>query len=304
LERALRGWLEGLGPGELTECLIGGILFEELPFPSHSLTALMSEPGAFAIPPLPNHMFTRDASAWAYGGVSIHAMAVPARARESLHMALIYRHHPLFADTGYRMWTDAAGGPLGIEGGDVLVIGNGAVLVATGERTSPAAVEHYAEALFEAGAARRVIVTALPGRRATIHLDTVMTMVDRDAFAVYQGLPGTLDAYVLSPARGGLAVTQAPDLFEVVREALELPHLRLIRGDWDDGTAQREQWSEGSNLLAIRPGVVIAYDRNADTNARLRDNGIEVIAVPGSELSRGRGGPRCLTCPIERAPIP
>ncbi len=309
----LRSMFDGMDDAELTRHLVGGItkaeVLDRIPHPQ-SLAIEQLDAHDAVLAPLPNHLFTRDTSAWVHDGVAVNAMHKKARRRETVHYAAIYRYHPLFADAGMRWWTDGVDdGPATAEGGDILVLGNGVVLVGLSERTTAMGVERLARSLLAGGEVRTVVALDMPKARAVMHLDTVLTMIDEETFTRYRGLPD-LPSWTMTAGderEGQLDVVlerHAPeDMTKVIAHALGLARLRVLAADQDPRAAAREQWDDGCNLLALEPGVVVGYERNTVTNDYLRRQGVEVLEIAGSELGRGRGGPRCMSCPVERDPL-
>ncbi|MCQ1058177.1 arginine deiminase [Photobacterium sp. DNB23_23_1] len=305
LANDVRCFLADLPNQELASILLGGLSYGELPVQSSSMMQGVHERTDFVIEPLPNHLFTRDTSCWIYGGVSINPMAKPARQRETNHLRAIYRWHPSFAGQGFikyfgdeeRNYENST-----IEGGDVLVIGRGAVLIGMSERTTPQGVEQLASSLFKRDEVNQIIAMQLPKHRSCMHLDTVMTHMREDTFSVYpEVVRKDVQCWRLTGDESGqVDVKEAGYFVTAIEEALDVGPLNLITTGGDSFESEREQWNDANNVLTVKPGVVIGYERNVYTNEKYDKAGITVLPIPGNELGRGRGGARCMSCPIER----
>ncbi|MET0757090.1 MAG: arginine deiminase [Mycobacterium sp.] len=301
LAQELSAYLRTLQPSPLAHVLMAGMTFTELPFTGElSLVRRMHHGGDFVIDPLPNLLFTRDSSFWIGPRVAITSLALPARVRETSLTDLIYAHHPRFL--GVRRAYESRSAP--VEGGDVLLLAPGVVAVGVGERTTPAGAEALARSLFDDDLAHTVLAVPIAQERAQMHLDTVCTMVDVDAVVMYPNIVDSLSAFTIHRnGDGGVTIDDAAPFVEAAADAMSIDRLRVIDTGLDPVTAEREQWDDGNNTLALAPGVVVAYERNAETNARLGDSGIEVLSIAASELGTGRGGPRCMSCPAGRDPL-
>jgi arginine deiminase len=296
LRAALSAYLDDLDADALADTLIAGLSLAELGA-GKGLVARLLRPGEFVVPPLPNLMFTRDSAVWIGGQVAVTSLSMKARRREAWITNAVYRHHPKFAGTPLLFdpsdeW---------LEGGDVLLLAPGVIAVGVGQRTRPEGVETFARRVFDRGLAHTVLAVPIAQERATMHLDTICTMVDVDAVVMYPAVADSLSALVVTSSGDGAVLAGEPQPFlAAAASAMGIDELRVIDTGLDPVTAAREQWDDGNNTLAIAPRVAVAYERNVVTNAALEAAGIEVLRIPGSELGSGRGGPRCMSCPVER----
>jgi arginine deiminase len=305
--KPLHDWLAEMPAEELATQLTGGITVQELPEEIRAAIGRALRPFDFVLAPLPNQLFTRDTSAWLYGGVSLNPMFWPARQPETLNVEAIYRFHPRFRAAEFEIWFGGADHDWGLarmEGGDMMPVGDGVVLVGMGERSTARAVSILAASMFAKGAARLVIGAQMPRERAAMHLDTVFTFCNRDIVTVYEPVVAQVLPILFRPGgeSGVVAELSERAFLTEVADALGIEGLTVVTTGGDEFEAERNQWDDGNNVVALEPGVVVAYERNEATNAKLAQAGIEVLAIAGQELGRGRGGGHCMTCPVVREP--
>jgi arginine deiminase len=301
----LKDWLREMSSDELATTMTGGITVQELPEEIKSAIGDALRPTDFVLPPLPNQLFTRDPTAWIYGGVTLNPMFWPARQLETLNTEVIYRFHPRFRDADFKIWFGGADHEWGLarlEGGDIMPAGDGVVLIGMGERSTARAVSILAKNMFEADAARLIIGARMPRERAAMHLDTVFTFCDRDIVTLYEPVVEQIQPILFTPGGpSGVEATVSDRLFlDEVKDALGITDLKVVTTGGDEFEAERNQWDDGNNVVALEPGVVVGYERNEATITKLHKAGVEVLAIAGQELGRGRGGGHCMTCPIVR----
>ena len=322
---AVTGALDNMSAEELATHLIGGVTraelmdFAEKDLGEHSLTATATPDSDFILPPLPNHLFTRDSSCWIYNGVSLNPMHFASRQLETVNIGVIYRFHPMFQKGGFEFWYPATDhteehdefdiqdfGRAALEGGDVMPIGNGAVLIGLSERTTPRMAELLAQRLFEKGAAERVIAVEMEKKRAFLHIDVVFTFMDRDVVTIYPKAVEAMKAYSVRPGANSHPIDIRPEksFLGAIADAVGLKEkaLRVVTTGGDESQQEREQWDSGNNVVALEPGVVVAYSKNVYSNKKYREAGIDVVEIDGFEVGKGRGGGHCMTSPLQRDP--